>query len=491
MNKQYSALDTLATPNNFIKLINNRYLKKDNNYITIDSNLDFYKTNILDKNTLLPFYKIDKTITSKDIKESILVTDTAFNLKLDFATGQFLGILIGDGWWDHKDYYTNRNIYLADKKGFNAKYIKDYFEQNLGIKDLRYKFKEELKENDPSRYGYTVRHTFSFNGSTEFAKWLTFNFGGERTRYSSGAATKNINSFFINNTSLEFKKGLLNGLFSTDGSIAINTYTGKPRVNISFSSTSKQLIEDIQQISDSIGLNYLSNFNKITSAGNTSYNFNPSVVDVKLMNLFDRIADLDKRSNFLNTTVKLDGVKNDNIYIPNSICKEFRSILHKPLLNNIVSYNEVSTLISVLVKSKNSFLISRAMAFKLLNMEMLLNKDRETAVNSAKYLFNNAEGMYFNDSIRDVFNRAFNACYPDYIESLSKQRKSLKNKFRAFFLRNKGKQITKDYIDYILDFLNDNNPYSTDLEKSNSLVKKWKETIVNNNNIIWSKIDAN
>ena len=261
MNKQYSALDTLATPNNFIKLINTRYLKKDNNYITINSNLDFYKTNILDKNTLLPFYKIDKTITSKDIKESILVTDTSFNLKLDFATGQFLGILIGDGWWDHKDYYTNRNIYLADKKGFNANYIKDYFEQYLGIKDLRYKFKEELKENDPSRYGDTVRHTFSFNGSTEFAKWLTFNFGGERTRYSSGAATKNINSFFINNTSLEFKKGLLNGLFSTDGSFAINTYTGKPRVNISFSSTSKQLIEDIQQISDSIGLSYLSNFN--------------------------------------------------------------------------------------------------------------------------------------------------------------------------------------------------------------------------------------
>lgn len=490
MNKQYSTLDTLDSPDNFIKLFNNKYLKKDSSYITINSDLKFYKTDTLDKSTILPFYKIDKDISSKDIKDTVLVTDTKFNLKLDFETGQFLGILIGDGWWDHKDYYTNRCIYLADKKGFNAAYIKKYLSETLGIKDLKYRFKEELKENDSSRYGDSVRHIFSFDGSTAFAKWLTFNFGGERTRYSSGAATKNINSFFIKNTSLEFKKGILSGLFSTDGSIAINNYMSKPRLNIAFSSTSKQLIEDIQALSDSIGLNYLSNFNKTTIKGNNAYNFNPSVIDAKLLNLFDRIADLDKRFNFLNTNVNLDNTKNDNVYIPISINTYFRSILHKPLLENEISYKEVTTLISTLLKSKNTFLVSRSMALKLLAAEVSLNKDRKEALDTAKLFFKTAEGMYFNDSINKVFDIAFKACYPDYIASISEIRKRLKNRFRIFFLRNKGKLITKAHINYISNFLESNEAYLTDSEKNNPLIKKWKEVIINNNNIIWSKIDA-
>ena len=140
MNIQCSTLDTLNEPDKFLKLINNKYIRKSNSYTTINDNLDFYKITNLDKDTLLPFYKIDPlTFNSKDIKAKLEIPNTDFILKLDFITGQFLGILIGDGWWDHRDYYKNRRIYLADKKGFNAMYIKDYFENNLNIKDLSYR----------------------------------------------------------------------------------------------------------------------------------------------------------------------------------------------------------------------------------------------------------------------------------------------------------------------------------------------------------------
>ena len=487
MNAQCSTLDTLNEPDKFLKLINNKYIRKSNSYTTINDNLDFYETNNLDKDTLLPFYKINPvTLNSKDIKTKLEIPNTDFILNLDFITGQFLGILIGDGWWDHKDYYKNRRIYLADKKGFNAKYIKDYFENVLNIKDLSYRAKEELKENDESRYGDSIRHTFSFKGSTEFAKWLTFNFGGERTRYSSGAASKNINSFFIKNASLEFKKGILNGLFSTDGSIAINNFTGKPRLNIGFTSTSKQLIEDIQTIAESIELNYLSNFNKLTIKGNSSYNFNPSTIDAKNMNLFDRIADLDKRYNFLNTNVKLDNIKNDNVFIPKVIQKSFRDLLHKPFNEEL--NKEVLVLISSLKKSKQTNLISRSIAFRLLKIEDKLNKDRENIFEQAKAFIKNSEGLTLNTSIISLFNLAFNSSYPNYLEDIKEQRKVLKNKLRAFFTRNKNKVITKKYIDYLLDFLENNHPYITN-NLSNPLIIKWRETIVNNANIIWSKID--
>ena len=487
MNIQCSTLDTLNEPDKFLKLINNKYIRKSNSYTTINDNLDFYETSDLNKDIILPFYRINPiNFNSKDIKTKLEIPNTDFILNLDFTTGQFLGILIGDGWWDHKDYYKNRRIYLADKKGFNVKYIKDYFENVLNIKDLSYRAKEELKENDESRYGDSVRHTFSFKGSTEFAKWLTFNFGGERTRYSSGAASKNINSFFIKNTSLEFKKGILNGLFSTDGSIAINNFTGKPRLNIAFTSTSKQLIEDIQQLSDSIGLNYLSNFNKLTIKGNSSYNFNPSTIDAKNMNLFDRIADLDKRDNFLNTNVKLDNIKNDNVFIPKVIQKSFRELLHKPFNEEL--NKEVLVLVSSLEKSKQTNLISRAIAFRLLKIEEKLNKDRENIFEQAKAFIKNSEGLVLNTSITSLFNLAFNSSYPDYLEDIKEQRKLLKNKLRAFFNRNKNKVITKKYIDYLLDFLENNYPYKSN-NLSNPLIIKWRNLIVENNNLIWSKID--
>lgn len=489
MNKQCSTLDTLNEPDKFLKLINNKYIKKADFYITINDTLDFYESSKIDKDIILPFYKIDPiAFNSKGVTSKLDIPNTDFVLNLDFVTGQFLGILIGDGWWDHKDYYRNRCIYLADKKGFNAKYVKDYFENILNIKDLSYRAKEELKENDASRYGDSVRHIFSFKRSTEFAKWLTFNFGGERTRYSSGAASKNINSFFIKNTSLEFKKGILNGLFSTDGSISINNFTGKPRLTISFTSTSKQLIEDMQQLADSIGLTYLSNFSKLTIKGNSSYNFNPSTVDAKNMNLFDEIADLDKRNNFLNTNVKLDNVKNDNVFIPKAIQQIFRSILHKPSSNNEELYKEVLVLISSLEKAKRTNLISRAIAFRLLKIEDKLNKDKESIFEQAKDFIKNSEGLVLNKSIRALFSYAFTASYPEYLTELSDKRKFLWNRFRAFFDRNKDKTITKKYIDYFLDFFENNYPYKTN-NLSKPLIIKWKETIVNNTNIIWSKIN--
>ena len=131
---------------------------------------------------------------------------------------------------------------------------------------------------------------------------------------------------------------------------------------------------------------------------------------------------------------------------------------------------------------------SRSIAFRLLKIEDKLNKDRENIFEQAKAFIKNSEGLTLNTSIISLFNLAFNSSYPNYLEDIKEQRKVLKNKLRAFFTRNKNKVITKKYIDYLLDFLENNHPYITN-NLSNPLIIKWRETIVNNANIIWSKID--
>ena len=230
---------------------------------------------------------------------------TQFPLNFDF--GYLLGALCGDGWWDKKDYAAQgRRVYLSDLNGFVAAKVGAILRGLFG--PVSYSAKEFKAAETEGRYGDTVRHTFggrqkNLDAFVEFcSQWM----GGQADESTSGSGNKKLPDVFLL-APAEFRRGLLTGLFDTDGSCSVSNAKGKPQLMCAVTTTSVRLAADLKFLCLTMGVHASVNFSKTTVRGNTSWIC--VVSSVGLRERGDLLRDLqtpEKRSNFLNTPVAGD-----------------------------------------------------------------------------------------------------------------------------------------------------------------------------------------
>lgn len=189
--------------------------------------------------------------------------DKSFELKLDYKTGLFIGMVIGDGWVDSMDI-----LYLAGstkEKLLNRK----LFGELCNSSSLPYE--NGVKEVD--RVSKNIVGNYTSRGKTKvtcswFNRWL-------KEQIGSGAFNKKIPNFSLN-ASKEHLMGILDGLISTDGAVCIDANN---KVYIAVSSSSIELINGMKQLSKRLGLKYGIYAGKSKISGKFNYNFrfqNPS-----------------------------------------------------------------------------------------------------------------------------------------------------------------------------------------------------------------------
>ncbi len=297
----------------------------------------FTPTEALARRVAVPVAKNTKALIDPSARE---VTIGDHTIPLSYGLGYLLGSLCGDGWWDKKDhdYYRQRRLFddtraiqLSDLGGFCAKACEEYIKA-LFKQERIYVFKQaHNKEEHPDRYGDTVKYTFGFPGSGDFAAWLSLHLGGERCDKSSGAANKRLPAVFYTAPE-EFRRGLLAGLIDTDGTCSVSHGKGKPQLMISFTSTSLRLARETQALCRTLGVSSAVSFSKTTSGGNTSWIVTISAVDCKREDLLAGLRNPTKRENFLNTPINGKGGSEmrDAVIFPGHISSHLRSWLYVP-----------------------------------------------------------------------------------------------------------------------------------------------------------------
>lgn len=225
-------------------------------------------------------------------------------IPLDFDFGYLLGAICGDGWWDKKDYGAHgRAVYLADLQGFVAAKVGVILRALFG--SVGYSAQEFKAAEIAGRYGGTVRHTFSGQGRNldEFVSFCSVWMGGHTDETTTGSGNKKLPDMFLM-ASEDFRRGVLTGLFDTDGSCSVSREEGAPQLLCQITTTSVRLAADIKFLCLTLGVHASVGFSKTTIRGNTSWVCNVSTVGLREKG--DLLRDLQtpyKRENFLTTPV--------------------------------------------------------------------------------------------------------------------------------------------------------------------------------------------
>ena len=166
--------------------------------------------------------------------------EKSFELKLNYNTGLFIGLVLGDGWVDINDI-----LYLAGstkEKLLNRK----LFAKLCNSKDLPYE--NGVKEID--RVSKNIVGKYTSRGKTKvscawFNRWF-------REQIGSGAFNKKIPAFSLNGPK-EHLMGILDGLISTDGSISAIDIS---HINFTIFSSSIELMNGLKVLSKRLNLKY-------------------------------------------------------------------------------------------------------------------------------------------------------------------------------------------------------------------------------------------
>ena len=197
-------------------------------------------------------------------------------LTLDSGFGYVLGAIAGDGWTDAAG---GNRWYVADLKGNNATKINEWFQQNFP--DTTMRKREMLKADDDSRYGDTVRYSFSS------AKWghaiardLKTILGGAGNASTAGSGTKRLPAF-AGMSPRGFIEGVLAGLIDTDGSISNAGSESKrnKQLTVNVTSTSLELLRMAKFLFSLLGMNSTITFSKTTKRNNAAWVLVVSAVD--------------------------------------------------------------------------------------------------------------------------------------------------------------------------------------------------------------------
>lgn len=515
----------LSGLDNHINLSNNRLLAYNDSVVGMDISKESPDIDLSIADEILkanPSNFAIPYIVKADISDTKLRTkidiDENYSYPLTFESGQVIGIILGDGWWDKKDYFgSNRAIYIADLNGYNAEYVINFFRNTLNVANLKAKFKEEKKENDDKRYGDTRKYYITFKDSTIFTKWLSFNFGGERSEQSAGSMNKRIPDWiFEDDIPLEFKKGIFNGLFATDGTISVsNIPMGKckERLVVGFTSTSPDLILGIEKLATCLGIKYKSAFNKVTIRENISYAFYPNLVDCRLNNIFDDISELSKRNNWLSVKVETElasSKRYDSVVFPKEIYNEMSNYFYFAKIKNIHIADidlknrliKINHTICSISRASNTGLISRYLGRAAIAVENELNKFREDLfIYSVNYIntylqlsTEERKSLYTISDINYILLNLLDSCIPTYVKNDSKLellrplRKDLSRKLSTTVYRSQGllEKFSIKTLELIKDTCIQLGFYKTDFNKEGSLLKLWENEILNDEYVNWA-----
>ena len=288
----------------------------------------FTPTEAAAKQVAVPVVKdVSEACQALTCLEHLVVGERRIALSWEF--GYLLGALSGDGWWDKREYSRERYIYLADLPGQNAARVHVILSRLFG--KVSWSTCEQFKADDDSRYGDSVRHTFSFEGATEFVQFLEQWLGGAATENSTGSGSKTLPDFFMLAPRV-FREGVLNGIVDTDGSCSISNAKDKPQLICNVSSTSMRLICDVKFLCLTLGINATVGFSRTTIRGNTSWMCSISAPDAKRLNVFANLACDHKRNAFLSTPVAQNktSVVFDKVPVPNHVWGRVRKDLPAP-----------------------------------------------------------------------------------------------------------------------------------------------------------------
>jgi hypothetical protein len=257
-------------------------------------------------------------------------------VNLDFDFGYLLGALCGDGWWDKRDYQTGgRNVYLSDLKGFVAAKIGSTLRALFG--PVSYSAKEFKAAELEGRYGDTVKHTFSGKGGNldAFVQFCSQWMGGHSDEDTAGSGNKKLPDMFLL-APLDFRRGLLTGLFDTDGSCSVSQSKGPAQLLCQITTTSVRLAADIKFLCLTMGVHASVGFSKTTKRGNTSWVCNVSTAGLRERdNLLRDLQTPEKRSNFLNTPVS--GENTSLVHNKAAVPRAVFDLVHADLVNPKIS----------------------------------------------------------------------------------------------------------------------------------------------------------
>ena len=309
----------------------------------------------------------------------LLPADADRGLPLDFRTGQCLGMLIGDGWWDKREYgYMERfggarGIHLSDLEGFNADYLAEWLGGFMRFE----RYRKEFRAADlPGRFGDTVRHSFVGDDTAAFGAWLSSVLGGDGDEWSAGSANKHLPPWFWC-APAEFRRGLVCGLVATDGSVSVSRAKRRPQLMIGFASTSLRLCRELRQLARSLGVHVSITFSKVTARGNDFWQCTVSTVDAKRVGLLEGLCHDRKLRTYLETEVVDNANTRRGTYVamPAGVHAVLRKWVKAPKLAKVPADSpeyrakrEMFNLYLRLHDAKSTGLLTRAAAAEILRL---------------------------------------------------------------------------------------------------------------------------
>lgn len=273
-------------------------------------------------------------------------SDKLCDVHLNYETGHWLGMMVGNGWVTYHNGEVNGEIAFAGENETQQQAFRDglqlFFEAEQNISSIR------RDVAGPGDLGATTKtHAFS----REFARILS-------TWIGHGARYKHVPPFSFC-APKPFRLGLLAGLIDTDGSVSFNKSKGKPQFLMNFSSASIRLVQEIQFLARSLNLRSTITSSR-TPRGEPYWVISFSTVDLRSVPielLHARKSQL--LSDFMNTPYEETPVeaKNDIVPIPFSLAS---------VLQSVARVNGESSLYSSLSKAKACGSISRIGARRIL-----------------------------------------------------------------------------------------------------------------------------
>lgn len=185
--------------------------------------------------------------------------------------GWMFGAFISDGWVTH-----NMVGYAKVEANKRAEFVRIMRAYHENFTCNEYADRPQAGKN---KLGASVKlHLCSKSLADWMRNWQLVN--EEWSEVARAALRKQINSKMIQYGSEDFLWGLFSGLLDGDGSISKNTTLEKPRFTARFSTSSKQLADDICALCYRLGLRYSMTVVPPRGFSNTAYIIIPSTIDL-------------------------------------------------------------------------------------------------------------------------------------------------------------------------------------------------------------------
>lgn len=185
--------------------------------------------------------------------------------------GWMFGAFISDGWVTH-----NMVGYAKVEANKRAEFVRIMRAYHENFTCNEYADRPQAGKN---KLGASVKlHLCSKSLADWMRNWQLVN--EEWSEVARAALRKQINSKMIQYGSEDFLWGLFSGLLDGDGSISKNTAMEKPRFTARFSTSSKQLADDICALCYRLGLRYSMTVVPPRGFSNTAYIIIPSSIDL-------------------------------------------------------------------------------------------------------------------------------------------------------------------------------------------------------------------